>query len=108
MRVSLFLPHVVPVSALYILIVLYALDLVYLMCSANVSFGSKFNPSILGNGFVTSKLLSIVRLRDLEYSAGSGGNKVVWVLAVLSFRLLSIAQAEIAFRYGWRFVSAVL
>ena len=50
MRISLFLPHVVPVSALYILIVLYALDLVYLMCSANVSFGLRFKPSILGNG----------------------------------------------------------
>ena len=99
-RVSLFLPHILPVSALYILIVLYALDLVYLMCSANVSFGSKFKPSILGKGFVASKLLSIVRLRDLEYSAGSGVNKVVWVLVVLSLRLLSIAQAEIVFRYG--------
>ena len=71
--------------------------------SANVSFGSKFSPSILGNGFVASMLLSIVRLRDLEYSAGSGVNKVAWVLCVLSLRLLSIAQTVIVFRYGCRF-----
>ena len=47
MSVSLFLPHEVPESALYILTVLYALVLVYLMCSANVSLGSRVRPRII-------------------------------------------------------------
>ena len=52
MIISLFLPHDVPVSDLYILMVLYAFVLVYLICSANVSFGTKVRPRILGKGSV--------------------------------------------------------
>ena len=85
-------------SALYILMVLYPLVLVYHICSANVSFGSKLRPRILGKGFLVSRLLFILRLRDLEYSAGSGVNKVVCVLLVFSLRLLSVAQVVIISR----------
>ena len=87
MSVSLFLPHEVPESALYILTVLYALVLVYLMCSANVSLGSRVRPRIFGKGLVARVWLSILRLRDLEYSAGSGVKRVVWVLLVFRIRL---------------------
>ena len=59
MSVSLFLPHDVPESALYILIVLYAFVLVYAMCLANVSLGSSVRPSIIGNGLVAMIWLSI-------------------------------------------------
>ena len=58
-NVSLFLPHDVPVSALYIFTVLYAFVLVYFMCSANVSLGSSVRPSIIGNGLVAMIWLSI-------------------------------------------------
>ena len=34
--------------------------------------GSRVRPSIFGKGLVTRMLLFILRLRDLEYSAGSG------------------------------------
>ena len=59
MSVSLFLPHDVPESALYILIVLYAFVQVHFMCSANVSLGSSVRPSIIGNGLVAMIWLSI-------------------------------------------------
>ena len=76
-KVSLFFPHDEPVSAWYILMVLYAFDLVYLMCSAKVSFGSRVRPRIVGKGFVARMLLLMLSLRDLEYSAGSGVKRVV-------------------------------
>ena len=78
--------------ALYIFMVLYAFVLVNLICSAKVSFGSRVRPSILGNGFVARILLLMLRLRDLEYSAGSGVKRVVWVLLVLRMRLMRVAQ----------------
>ena len=68
------------------------------MCSENVSFGSKLRPRILGNGLVASRLLFMERLRDLEYSAGSGVKRVVCVLFVFSLRLLSVAQVVIVSR----------
>ena len=37
-------------------------------------------------------LLLILKLRDLEYSAGSGGKRAVWVLLVLRMRSLRVAQ----------------
>ena len=106
--VSLFLPHDVPVSDLYILIVLYALVLVYLTCSAKVSFGSNVSPSIFGKGFVVSNVPFILRFSDFEYSAGSGVNNVHCVLVVFIFRLLFVAHVVIESRYGCRVVSAVL
>ena len=86
--VSLFLPQEVPVNALYILMVLYALDFVYFMCSANVSLGSRVSPSIFGKGFVAVILLFILIFKDFEYSAGSGVKRVDWVLLVFMIRLL--------------------
>ena len=41
----------------------------------------------MGKGLVARMLLLIRRLSDLEYSAGSGENRVVWVLLVLRMRL---------------------
>ena len=108
MSVSLFFPHVVPVSALYIFMVLYALVLVYFICSANVSLGSKVSPNIVGKGLVARILLLILRVRDLEYSAGSGVNRVVCVLLVLRMRLFCVAQLVIVSKYGCSIVSAVL
>ena len=108
MRVSLFLPHDVPDSALYIFIVLYAFVLVYFICSANVSLGSRVRPSINRKGLVARIWLSICRLRDLEYSAGSGVKRVVCVLFVLRMRLFCVAQSVMVSRYGCKIVSAVL
>ena len=58
--------------------VLYALVLANSLCSANVSFGSKNGHKILGKKFVTRMLLAMLRLRDLEYSAGSGVKRVAF------------------------------
>ena len=100
MIVSLFFPHVVPVRDLYIFMVLYAFVLVYLMCSANVNLGSKVRPNILGKGLVARLLLLILRLSDLEYSAGSGVKSVHWVLFVFIMRLLLVAHVVMVSRYG--------
>ena len=97
---SLLLPHDAPVSTLYIFTVLYALVFVYFMCSANVSLGSRVRPRIFGNRLVASIVLFMDRLRDFEYSAGSGVNRVVWVLLVLRIRLLRFAQLVMESRYG--------
>ena len=50
----------------------------------------------------------MLRLRDLEYSAGSGVKRVVWVLLVLRMRLLRVAQSVTVLRYGCSSLSAVL
>ena len=92
MSVCLFLPHDEPVSALYILMVLYAFAFVYLMCSAKFNLGSKVRPSILGNGYVAMILLLMLMLRDFEYSAGSGVKSVDWVLEVFMIRLFWVAS----------------
>ena len=78
------------------------------MCSEKVSFGSRVRPSIFGKGFVARILLLMLRLRDLEYSAGSGVKRVVWVLLVLRMRLLRVAQSVTVLRYGCSSLSAVL
>ena len=97
---SLFLPHDAPVSALYIFTVLYAFVFVYFMCSAKVSLGSRVRPRIFGKGLVASILLFMDRLRDFEYSAGSGVKRDVWVLLVLRIRLLQLAKLVMESRYG--------
>ena len=88
--------------------VLYAFVLVYFICSANVSLGSRVRPRIFGKGLVARILLFIDRLRDFEYSAGSGVKRVVWVLLVLRIRLFWVAHVVMESRYGCRMVSAVL
>ena len=69
------------------------------MSSADVNFGSKVKPRILGKGFIVSSLL-ISRFSDLEYSAGSGVKIVHWVLVVFISRLFSVHQVAIELRYG--------
>ena len=68
--------------------VLYAFVFVYLMWAAKLILGSRVRPRIFGNGLVASILLFMDRLRDFEYSAGSGVKRVVWVLLVLRIKLL--------------------
>ena len=57
-KVSLFLPQWVEVRAFSILIVFSALSFEVLICSLNVSLGSKVSPSILGLRIVGSHVLS--------------------------------------------------
>ena len=57
-KVSLFLPQWVEVRAFSILIVFSALSFKVLICSLNVSLGSKVSPSILGLRIVGSRVLS--------------------------------------------------
>ena len=98
MIVSLFFPHVVPVSALYMFVVLAVFVFVILVCSAKLSLGSRVMPSILGFLFVSSIWLFIVSCSFLEYSAGSGVKSVVWVLFVFRCRLLISAQCTMLLR----------
>ena len=52
MRISFFLAHDFPESALYILIVLDDFVLMYFICLANVSLGSRMRSNIFGKGLV--------------------------------------------------------
>ena len=85
-KVSLFLPQWVEVRAFSILIVFSALSFEVLICSLNVSLGSKVSPSILGLRIVGSRVLSSCSDSSSLYSAGSGVKSVVIVLLALSFR----------------------
>ena len=71
-------------------------------------FGLNVSPNISGNGFMAGVMLSIFKFNDLEYSAGFGVNKVLWVLCVFNVRFLGVAQVEIVLRFGWIKVSAIL
>ena len=84
-KVSLFLPQWVEVRAFSILIVFSALSFKVLICSLNVSLGSKVSPSILGLRIVGSRVLSSCSDSSSLYSAGSGVKSVVIVLLALSF-----------------------
>ena len=79
-KVSLFLPQWVEVRAFSILIVFPALSFEVLICSLNVSLGSKVSPSILGLRIVGSRVLSSCSDSSSLYSAGSGVKSVVIVL----------------------------
>ena len=70
-KVSLFLPQWVEVRAFSILIVFSALSFEVLICSLNVSLGSKVSPSILGLRIVGSRVLSSCSDSSSLYSAGS-------------------------------------
>lgn len=78
--VSLALPQCVDVSAFSMLIVCFALVSVLFMWLEYVSLGSSVNPSILGSLTVGSCVLFICSVSVVEYSAGSGVNRVVVVL----------------------------
>src|SRR6478736_10481047 len=70
------LPQVVEVSALTTLSDLSAFSLVILVSSVKLSFGSSVTPSILGFLTVGMRVLLILRLSVLLYSAGSGVKRV--------------------------------
>ena len=65
-KVSLFLPQWVEVRAFSILIVFSALSFEVLICSLNVSLGSKVSPSILG--LRRSSRYPAVRIGALVYA----------------------------------------
>ena len=98
-KVSLFLPQWVEVRALSILVVFPALSFEVLICSLNVSLGSKVSPSILGLRIVGSRVLSSCDSSSL-YSAGSGVKSVVIVLLALSFRSFVFVQVCTSSKYG--------
>ena len=99
-KVSLFLPQWVEVRAFSILIVFSALSFEVLICSLNVSLGSKVSPSILGLRIVGSHVLSSCSDSSSLYSAGSGVKSVVIVLLALSFRSFAFVQVCTSSKYG--------
>ena len=94
-KVSLFLPQWVEVRAFSILIVFLALSFEVLICSLNVSLGSKVSPSILGLRIVGSRVLSSCSDSSSLYSAGSGVKSVVIVLLALGFRSFAFVQVVV-------------
>ena len=99
-KVSLFVPQWVEVRAFSILIVFSALSFEVLICSLNVSLGSKVSPSILGLRIVGSRVLSSCSDSSSLYSAGSGVKSVVIVLLALSFRSFAFVQVCTSSKYG--------
>ena len=91
-KVSLFLPQWVEVRAFSILIVFSALSFEVLICSLNVSLGSKVSPSILGLRIVGSRVLSSCSDSSSLYSAGSGVKSVVIVLHCFIHRTSSLTM----------------
>ena len=79
----------------------------FFMCCEKLSLGSRVMPSIVGNLLVASRLLLIDKCSVVEYSAGSGVKRVVWVLLLLIWRLLVVDHSTISLRYGWRASCAV-
>ena len=81
-KVSLFLPQWVEVRAFSILIVFSALSFEVLICSLNVSLGSKVSPSILGLRIVGSRVLSSCSDSSSLYSilGGSMARVVQWLV----------------------------
>ena len=67
------------------------------MCSEKVSFGSRVRPSIIGKGFVARILLLMLRLRDLEYSAGSGVKRFLFLFYCL-YLINSYLRLRILFK----------
>ena len=83
-----------------ILIVFSALSFEVLICSLNVSLGSKVSPSILGLRIVGSCVLSSCSDSLSLYSAGSWVKSVVIVLLALSFRSFAFVQVCTSSKYG--------
>ena len=91
-KVSLFLPHLVAVSALVMLRDFFALSVVIFVCSAKFSLGSNVMPSIFGFLVVGMRMLLIVKFSVVLYSAGSGVNRVEDDLSGFSCRSFSLVQ----------------
>ena len=72
LKVSLFLPQWVEVRAFSILIVFSALSFEVLICSLNVSLGSKVSPSILGLRIVAVVCCPVVVIVHLYILLGLG------------------------------------
>ena len=108
-KVSLFLPQWVEVRAFSILIVFSALSFEVLICSLNVSLGSKVSPSILGLRIVGSRVLPSCSDSSSLYSAGSWVTSVVIVLGRLplskSVRLLSMVEVFVVLWYSFCLMS---
>lgn len=96
--VSFCLPHVVPVSALIMLIVFLALVVVADMCLLYVCLGSNVSPSIFGFLSVGMVCCPSLRERVVEYSAGSGVKSVEVDLSVFICNLLVLHQLCISCR----------
>ena len=95
MSVSFCLPYPVAVSAFMICIGLCACTEMLWMCVLYVSFGSKVRPSTFGYFAKGSAVLCILMSRLLVYSAGSGVNKVQFVLSGFSMRLFSLSRQKL-------------
>ena len=108
MSVSLCLPHPVVVSAFMMGRGLCACTEKLWMCVLYVSFGSKVRPRTFGCTDTGSGSVFIFRSRLLEYSAGSGVNRVQVVLSGFSMRLFCFVQAKIFCRYGCIYLLAAL
>ena len=100
MSVSFCLPHPVAVSAFMICRGMCACSEMVWMCVLYVSFVSKVRPRIFGCVTMGSDLLCILRSRLLIYSAGSGVNRVQFVLSRFSMRLFYFVPAKTLCRYG--------
>ena len=94
MSVFFRLPHHVAVSACIICGGVCACTEMLRMCVLYVSFGSKVRPRTFGYVAMRSELLFISRSRLLFYSAGSGMNRVQFVLSGFSVRLFCFVQAK--------------
>ena len=99
MSVSFCLPYPVVVSAFIICRGLCACTEMLWICVLCVSFGSKLRPRILAYVDMGSTVLFILRSRLLLYSAGSGMNRVQFVLSGFTVRLLCFVQAKSVCRY---------
>lgn len=97
--VSLSLPQCVVVSALRMLLLFLACEMVFWMCFENVSLGSQVSPRILGSFTVGNVVLSICSVRVVRCSAGSGVKSVVVVLSAFSVSWLSLVQVCMSWRY---------
>ena len=69
------------------------------MCAV-CEFGSKVRPRTFGCVAMGSAVLFILRSRFLLYSAGSGVNRVQFVLSEFSVILFCFVQAKTLVRYG--------
>ena len=108
MSVPFYLPHPVAVSAFMICRGVCACTEMLWMCVLYVSFGSKVRPRTFECVALGCALLFIVMSRVLVYSAGSGVNRVQFVLFGFSMRLFCFVQAKSFCRYGCIYFLAAL
>ena len=78
------------------------------MCVSYVSFGSKVRLRSFGCVAMGSAVLFNLRSRLLLYSAGSGANRVQFVLSGFSMGLFCFVQAKTLCRYGCMYFLAAV